>query len=182
MKCTWRSSDCNWAIVSRLIIPRSATMRDRADAEPLPQPVHHRNQRLHVGNVARPQLAADRSPPAVENRGHHHLLAVRAMVLAMAVLAQLRPTFALEVDRRRVEEHQLQVTEQVPPTIEEGLLESVFGRSAGRRAWPRPADLPAADPPAMPWRDRPGATPRLRSPGWRTALSSSARTPGRCRR
>jgi len=61
---------------------------DADDPEPLLQPVHYRDQRRHVRRVPRPHLAADRMPFAVQNHPHHHLLQVRPVVLAVAVLAQ----------------------------------------------------------------------------------------------
>jgi len=109
---------------------------DRADTESLLQAVHHRNQRLHVGDIARPQLAAQRPSLAVQDRAHHHLLAVRAMVFAVSVLAQFRAPLPLEVDRRGVEEHQVQVTEQIAAAIEEGLLESILRRTRGKGRGP----------------------------------------------
>ena len=54
------------------------------------------------------------------------------MILAVSVLSQFRPAFALEVDRRGVEEHEVQVAEQISSAIEQGLLKSVF-RAAGRK-------------------------------------------------
>src|SRR5215207_312890 len=48
------------------------------------------------------------------------------MVLAEAPLADVLTTFALEVDRRGVEEDQLQIAEEVPAVVEDPLLDPVL--------------------------------------------------------
>ena len=55
------------------------------------------------------------------------------MVLAEASLAEVLATLALEVDRRGVEEHQLEPGEQVPPVGEQALLDPVLGAAGGER-------------------------------------------------
>ena len=54
------------------------------------------------------------------------------MVFAVSVLAQFCAPLPLEVDGRGVEEHQVQVTEQIAAALEEGLLESILRRSRGK--------------------------------------------------
>jgi hypothetical protein len=44
------------------------------------QPLHDRNETLHVGRVARPQLTAHRVTFLVHRHPHHHLQPVRAVV------------------------------------------------------------------------------------------------------
>ena len=72
------------------------------NAEAPAQPVDHREQRLHVGGVARPSLRADRPALLVEHHAHHDLLQIRAMVLGFAVLAQRLAAGSVEVERGRV--------------------------------------------------------------------------------
>lgn len=93
------------------------------------QPVDDRDQRLHIGDVAGPQFATLRPAFGVEDRANDHLFAVRAMILAVPVLSQVGSALALEVDRRRIEEDQFQVTEQVAASVEQGFLKSVFRRA-----------------------------------------------------
>src|SRR5205823_4830296 len=77
--------------------------------------------------VAWPQLAADRSPLAVEHGADDHLLLVGAMVLAVAVLAQALTAFALKVQRGGVEKDHVQLAEQVTAAGEQLLLDGVLG-------------------------------------------------------
>ena len=86
---------------------------DPADPEPTAQAIDDRDQRRHVGGVARPQFAADRPPLTVEHRPDDHLVEVGPMVLAEAPLADVLAALALEVDRGGVEEDQLQGAEEV---------------------------------------------------------------------
>jgi hypothetical protein len=53
----------------------------------------------------------------------------RPVVLGVAVAADRLAALALEVDRGRVEEHQLDVGEQVPPPREQLLLDQVLARA-----------------------------------------------------
>ncbi len=53
------------------------------------------------------------------------------MVLAEAALADVLAAFALEVDRGGVEEHQLEVGEQVAAVGEQVLLDAVLGAAGG---------------------------------------------------
>src|SRR6516165_415200 len=103
-----------------------AAVRDDADlddAEAAVEPVHDRDQRLDIGGVARPHLTADRPAVAVEHGADDHLLEVGAVVLAVPVLPQLVTAFALEIDRRGVEEHHLGVREQVAAALKYPFLD-----------------------------------------------------------
>jgi hypothetical protein len=103
--------------------------------EPI-QPVHDGNQTLHVGRVARPEFAADRIAVAVQHHAHHHLLQVGAMILRVAALAEGRAAFAFEVDRGGVEEHDVQVGEQVAAPREQSLLNDVLVGAGSERGGP----------------------------------------------
>jgi hypothetical protein len=64
-------------------------LNDPRDGEEyLPQPVDHRDHGRHVGGIARPHLRAHWPPVAVEQHGEDHLPQVRAVIVAVAVLAQ----------------------------------------------------------------------------------------------
>ncbi|MND05948.1 hypothetical protein D3C83_270360 [compost metagenome] len=58
------------------------------------------------------------------------------MILAVSVLSQSGPALPLEVEGRRIEEHQIQVAEQLPPTIKQGLLERILDAARGERRRP----------------------------------------------
>ena len=51
---------------------------------------------------------------------------VMVMILAVSVLSQVGSSFALEVDRRRIEEDQFQFAEQIATAVEQGFLKGVF--------------------------------------------------------
>ena len=91
------------------------------------QPLGHPVEGGHVGGVARPHLAADRNAVAVDDHPQHHLLAIAAVVLALAVLAQRLAALTGEEQRGGVEEHQVEVGEQVAAPREQRLLDEVFG-------------------------------------------------------
>jgi hypothetical protein len=121
-------------MVSALIMPRSATHQAHPlDSETSAQPFGNRNQGLHVGGIARPQLAGDRTSLPVEHRADHQLLEIRALILAVAALPHAGAAFTLEVDRCGVEEHQLQLAEQVPAPREQGLLDPILGTARTKR-------------------------------------------------
>ena len=106
---------------------------DPADPEPAAEAINDGDQRLHVGGVARPQLAADRPALAVEHRPDDHLVQVGPMVLAEAPLADVLAALALEVDRGGVEEDQLQTAEEVTPVTEHALLDPVLDAAGCER-------------------------------------------------
>ena len=89
------------AMVSALIMPRSATTHTRAISKRRSAGLAERSpdQRRHVGGIARPHLRAHRMSVAVRLHGENHLPQVRAMVLAVAVLAQRLPASTLEVEK-----------------------------------------------------------------------------------
>src|ERR1019366_6548370 len=98
-------------------------------AEATPQAIHDGDQRGHVGGVAGPQFAADRSALPVDHGPHDHLVEVGAVVFAEATLADVLSAFTLEVDRGGVEEHELKVSEEVAAVGEELLFDAVLGAS-----------------------------------------------------
>ena len=106
---------------------------DLADPEPAAEPIDDRDQRRHIGRVARPQLAADRPPLAVEHGPDDHLVEVGPVVLAVAPLADVLAALALEVDRGGVEEDQLQAGEEVAPVGEQALLDPVLDAAGSER-------------------------------------------------
>ena len=78
------------------------------DPETPSQALHDRHQRSHIGGIAGPKLTADRVPVTVDDDPYDHLFEIRSMVLAVTILAQALATRAFEINRRRIEEHQLQ--------------------------------------------------------------------------
>ena len=96
------------------------------DVEAPAQPVDHRDQRRHVGGVARPHLRAHRPPVAVDQDREDHLPQIRTMILAVAVLAQRLAAGALEVQAGGVHEHQVEPREQIAPMREQPLLHHVL--------------------------------------------------------
>ena len=91
------------------------------------QPLGHPIEGGHVGGVARPHLAAHRNAVAVDDHPQHHLLAIAAVVLALAILAQRLAAIAGEEQRGGVEEHQVEVGEEIAAPREQRLLDEVFG-------------------------------------------------------
>jgi hypothetical protein len=88
-------------------------MHTPADIEAPAQPVDDGDHGRHIGSVARPHLRAHRPPVAVEQHGQDHLLQVRPVILAVAVLTQRLPAGALKVQAGGVHEHQVEPREQV---------------------------------------------------------------------
>ena len=99
---------------------------DAADAEALAQTVDHGQQHRHVGSVPSQHLGAHRAALAVEDHGQHHLPQVGAVVLGMAVRPQAVAARAVERQRRGVHEDQRQVGEEIPPALEQTLLDRVL--------------------------------------------------------
>ena len=103
------------------------------DPEPTLESIHYGDQRLHVGRVAGPQLAANRSALSVQDRPHDHLMKIRPMILGVAVLAQSFPAFSLEVDRGGVEENELEIGEEIAAVSKQIFLDSVL--DTARSEW-----------------------------------------------
>ena len=61
---------------------------DPADGKALPQAVDHRQERRHVGGIARPHLGADRPAVAVDDEAEDHLLEIGAIVLTWGASGQ----------------------------------------------------------------------------------------------
>ena len=106
---------------------------DLGDAEPATEPIHHRDERRDIGRVAGPQLTADGSPLFVEHGPDDHLLEVGPVVLAVATLTDRLSPLSLEVDGGRVEEDQLELSEQVTPTGEKCLFDKILAAAGSKR-------------------------------------------------
>src|SRR5262249_53328456 len=107
------------AMVSALIMPRSATTHTRAMSK------RRRSRSITGTSVVTSAVlpghisGAHRPPVASEQHREHHLPQVRPMVLAVAVPAQRLPAGALEVQAGGVHEHQVEAREQVAPMREQ---------------------------------------------------------------
>ena len=106
---------------------------DLGDSEPAAEPIDYRNEGRDIGRVARPQLTADRSPLTIEHGPNDHLLEVRPVILAIATLTDRLSPLSLEVDGGRIEEDQLEPSEQVTPSGEERLLDQVLVAAGSER-------------------------------------------------
>src|SRR5512135_224111 len=104
---------------------------DPPDPEATPQAIDHGDQRRHVGGVAGPQFAADRTPLSIEHSPDDHLVEGGPMILAEAPLANLLAALPLEVDRGGVEEDQMQVGEEVTAVGEYLLLDPILDAARG---------------------------------------------------
>ena len=91
------------------------------------QALSHLVERGDVGGVARPHLAAHRDTVPVNHHPQHHLFAIAAVVLALAVLAEGVAAVAGEEQRGGVEEHQVERGEEIAASSEQLLLDEVFG-------------------------------------------------------
>ena len=83
------------------------------DGEALLDPLDHRQQAVEIRAVARPHLTTDRAALLVQNRGHHHRLAVGAAVLAVTELAQALSPLAFEVDGGGIQKDLVQAGEEM---------------------------------------------------------------------
>ena len=101
---------------------------DPADGEAPAQAVDHRQQRLDVGGVARPGLRAEGTAVPVDDHADHHLFQFRAVILGLAAPPERLATLAVEVEGGGIEEHQVQVVEQVASSREQPLLHQVLDR------------------------------------------------------
>ncbi len=72
----------------------------------------------------------------VQHHAYHHLLQVGTMIFGVAALADGLASFALEVDRGGIEEHHVQIGEQVAPPREQRLLDEVLVRTGSERRGP----------------------------------------------
>src|SRR5260370_7440796 len=68
-----------------------------ADPEPRLQPLHDRDQTLHIARVPRPEFATDRIAVLIQHHAHHHLLQVGTMIFRVPTLPQGLPPFSLPV-------------------------------------------------------------------------------------
>ena len=116
------------ASVRAPIMPRSATTQNPADTEARTQAVDHRQQRLDVGDVARPGFRAEGTAVAVDDHADHHLFQFRPVVLGLAAPPERLATLAVEVEGGGIEEHQVEVVERVASSREQPLLHQVLDR------------------------------------------------------
>ena len=65
---------------------------------------------------------------AVDDHADHHLFQFRAVILGLAAPAERLATLAMEVEGRGIEEHQVEIVEQVAPSREQPLLHQVLDR------------------------------------------------------
>jgi len=56
------------------------------------------------------------------------------MILAIAVLSEILAPFPFEVDRRGIEENQVQLAEKIAAAAKESFLESIFGAPRRKRS------------------------------------------------
>src|SRR5215468_1542196 len=107
-----------------------AAISDDADArdhETVLQALDDRQQRDHIGGVARPQLGTDRPTTRVDHHRQDHLFQVGAVILGMAVLAKALTDFTLEAQRGGIEKDKAQLAEQVVAQGEQLLLDEILG-------------------------------------------------------
>jgi hypothetical protein len=100
---------------------------DARDHETVLQALDDRQQRGHIGGVARPQLATDRPTTRVDHHRQDHLFQVGAVILGMAVLAKALTAFTLEVQRGGIEKDKAELAEQVVAQGEQLLLDEILG-------------------------------------------------------
>ena len=103
-----------------------------ADSEALAETVNHRQQRLHIGGIARPHLYADGAPLAIHDEPQDHLLQIWPEILRVAVLAQRFAALAVEGQAGGVHEHGGEIAEQSASFIEQLLLNDVSSQSFSR--------------------------------------------------
>src|SRR5215471_6287148 len=82
-----RSRVSSSASVSALIMPRSATMHTR-NGKAAAQAINDRDERCHIGGVARPHLRAHGMAIPIDDDRKDHLAKIRALILAEAVAAE----------------------------------------------------------------------------------------------
>src|SRR5271165_1760212 len=97
------------------------------NAEPLAQTGDHRQQRLHIGGVAGPDLRADRPAFAIEHHPDDHLMQIGTMILRLAVPTQALTAVAVEVKRGGIEQHHREIGEQATAALEQGFFDNVLG-------------------------------------------------------
>src|SRR5450759_2073616 len=108
---------------------------NRSDSEPLLQPFDDGNQALHIRRVAGPQFGAERIAVLVQHHAHYHLLQVGTMIFGVSTLADSLASCALEVDRRGIEKHDVQIGEQITAPRKQRLLNEVLvGAGSERRS------------------------------------------------
>ena len=101
----------------------------RADPEPRLEPLHDRNQALHVRGVAGPQFATDGMAVLIQHHTHHHLLPVGTMIFGVPAPADGLAACSVKVDGSGAEENQIQAREQVLASREQRFLQQIFIRA-----------------------------------------------------
>ena len=106
-----------------------AAISDDADAieqEAFPQPRDHRYQGCHVGRIARPHLAADRSSGLVDDDAEDHLMQIGAAIFGMTVETERRSAFAFEIQARGIEDRQPDIIEEAATLGEQLFLDQIL--------------------------------------------------------
>jgi len=78
------------------------------------------------------EFTADRVAVLIQQHAHHHLLELGTVVFGVAPLPARLAPLSVEVDRRSVEEYQIQLGEQVAALGEQSLFDEVLV-GAGRK-------------------------------------------------
>ena len=104
---------------------------DIGDSDPAAAPIDYLDERRDIDLVTKPQLTTDRSPLTVEYGTEDYLLEIRPLVLVVVTLNDRLFFLSLEVDGGRIEEDQLEVSEQITLSGEECLsMRSLLQRGA----------------------------------------------------
>src|SRR5208283_1721115 len=110
------------AIVSALIMPRSATMQTRLMRK-------RRRRRCFPAT----SLSACRPAVAVDEHSQDHLIEIGPMVLGEAAPSESLAARALEIEARGVHEHDVERGEQIPPAGEQLFLQNVLHAARRKR-------------------------------------------------
>jgi hypothetical protein len=97
------------------------------------EPIDNRDQRRDVGRIARPQLGTDRMAVPIQDEADDHLFQIGSMIPRMPMPAQGVAAGPVEIEQRRIEEHEIQAGEQIAAAGKQRLLDPVFGQARGKR-------------------------------------------------
>ena len=99
---------------------------DPIEQEALAQPGDYRYQGCHVGGIARPHLAADRSPGFINDDAEDHLMQIRPRVFGMTVAAERGPAVAFEIQAGGIEDRQPDIIEEAAAFGEQLFLDHIL--------------------------------------------------------
>ena len=105
----------------------------QVDAEAALQAIDRRDQAVHVGGVSRPHLRAHRPAVAIEENGEDHLIEIGPMVLGEPAPSKSLTARTLEIEARRVHEHDVERGQKVAPAGEQLLLQNVLHAARRKR-------------------------------------------------